>query len=318
MTGCRPSDSAAGTAGVDAGQAASPRRSASSLARCCPLPARRARRALCRCRRSPFPRSRRSSRRPLPGLRFRPAPVRSRSIPGGASSRSSSIAPARLQGSAHNHVVTSGQESGFAWEGGDPAGSGFEIRVPVASLVVDDPAARAAAGGEFAGEVPESAREGTYRNMTRPEVLDVAEFPGSHRALQGPRRDLGAARRRCRPDDSRGDATRRNPHRARAWPRHAGRRAAPSASGRLTSASRRSASRAVRSRWATNSSCASRSWPWRIEAAAPGSGRARGPAGRGSRLVRDRREQQPGALGCLEQRVLPRRPGRAAVGSGMR
>jgi polyisoprenoid-binding protein YceI len=78
---------------------------------------------------------------------------------------------------AHNHVVTSGQETGIVWEGRDPAGSGFEIRVPVASLVVDDPAARAATGGEFAGEVPESAREGTYRNMTRPEVLDDAEFP---------------------------------------------------------------------------------------------------------------------------------------------
>jgi polyisoprenoid-binding protein YceI len=78
---------------------------------------------------------------------------------------------------AHNHVVTSSEESGLAWEGSDPAGSGFEIHVPVASLVVDDPAARAAIGGEFAGEVPESAREGTYGNMTRPEVLDVAEFP---------------------------------------------------------------------------------------------------------------------------------------------
>jgi len=77
----------------------------------------------------------------------------------------------------HSHVVTSGRESGFAWEGRDPAGSGFEIHVPVAALTVDDPAARAAIGGEFAGEVPESAREGTYGNMTRPEVLDLAEFP---------------------------------------------------------------------------------------------------------------------------------------------
>lgn len=77
----------------------------------------------------------------------------------------------------HDHVVTSGQETGLAWEGGDPAGSGFEIHVPVATLVVDDPAARAATGGEFAGAVPESAREGTYSNMTRPEVLDAAEFP---------------------------------------------------------------------------------------------------------------------------------------------
>lgn len=78
---------------------------------------------------------------------------------------------------AHNHVVTSGLESGFAWVGGNPAGSGFEIHVPVASLVVDDPEARAAAGGEFAGDVPQSAREGTYKNMTRTEVLDVAGFP---------------------------------------------------------------------------------------------------------------------------------------------
>lgn len=77
----------------------------------------------------------------------------------------------------HNHVVTSGTETGVAWVGRDPAESGFELRIPVASLVVDDPAARAAAGGQFAGEVPESAREGTYANMTRPEVLDVAEFP---------------------------------------------------------------------------------------------------------------------------------------------
>jgi polyisoprenoid-binding protein YceI len=77
----------------------------------------------------------------------------------------------------HNHVVTSGRESGFAWEGHDPAGSGFEIHVPVAALTVDDPAARAAIGGEFAGEVPDSAREGTYKNMTRPEVLDLVEFP---------------------------------------------------------------------------------------------------------------------------------------------
>jgi polyisoprenoid-binding protein YceI len=77
----------------------------------------------------------------------------------------------------HNHVVTSGGETGLAWLGRDLSESGFEIRIPVASLVVDDPAARAAAGEEFAGEVPVPAREGTYRNMTRAEVLDVAKFP---------------------------------------------------------------------------------------------------------------------------------------------
>jgi polyisoprenoid-binding protein YceI len=43
--------------------------------------------------------------------------------------------------------------------------------------VVDDPAARAEAGPDFAGEVPASAREGTYQNLMRPEVLDVERHP---------------------------------------------------------------------------------------------------------------------------------------------
>jgi polyisoprenoid-binding protein YceI len=77
----------------------------------------------------------------------------------------------------HNHVVTASHLTGSVWRGSDPAGSGFEIHVPVASLVVDDPAARAAAGSGFEADVPQSARYGTYQNMLRPEVLDGAEFP---------------------------------------------------------------------------------------------------------------------------------------------
>ncbi len=88
----------------------------------------------------------------------------------------------------HNHVITSGEESGVAWQGREPADSGFELHIPVATLVVDDAAARAAAGPDFAGTVPDSAREGTYQNMLRPEVLDGAKFPQvlvQCRALQG-------------------------------------------------------------------------------------------------------------------------------------
>jgi len=72
----------------------------------------------------------------------------------------------------HNHVITSAQESGRAWLAPEPRDSGFEIRLPVSAFVVDDPAARLAAGAEFPGELPGEAREGTYRNMLRPEVLD--------------------------------------------------------------------------------------------------------------------------------------------------
>jgi len=77
----------------------------------------------------------------------------------------------------HNHVITSAGESGFAWRGPTPAASGFELRIPVTTLVVDDPAARAAAGPGFEGSVPESAREGTQKNLLRAEVLDAAQFP---------------------------------------------------------------------------------------------------------------------------------------------
>jgi len=77
----------------------------------------------------------------------------------------------------HNHVITSNEESGFAWRCPTPTCSGFELRIPVIMLVVDDPAARAAAGPGFEGSVPESAREGTQKNLLRAEVLDAAQFP---------------------------------------------------------------------------------------------------------------------------------------------
>jgi polyisoprenoid-binding protein YceI len=77
----------------------------------------------------------------------------------------------------HNHVITSAEESGFAWRGPTPTRSGFELRIPVSTLIVDDAAARAAAGPGFEGPVPESAREGTRKNLLRAEVLDAAQFP---------------------------------------------------------------------------------------------------------------------------------------------
>jgi polyisoprenoid-binding protein YceI len=77
----------------------------------------------------------------------------------------------------HNHVITSADEQGVVWQGLEPSGSGFELRVPVKALVVDDSTARAGAGPEFAGDVPEPARDGTYQNLLRPEVLDASRYP---------------------------------------------------------------------------------------------------------------------------------------------
>jgi polyisoprenoid-binding protein YceI len=83
----------------------------------------------------------------------------------------------RLAKLGHNHVVTSTSETGRAWTNGAVEGSGFEVRVAVQELVVDDPAARAAAGPEFLGALSEGARAGTRTNMLRPEVLDGGRYP---------------------------------------------------------------------------------------------------------------------------------------------
>jgi len=83
----------------------------------------------------------------------------------------------RLAKLGHNHVITSASESGRAWTSGAPATSGFEVRVAVADMVVDDPAARAAAGPDFPGGLSEAARAGTRNNMLRAEVLDGDRYP---------------------------------------------------------------------------------------------------------------------------------------------
>jgi len=83
----------------------------------------------------------------------------------------------RLAKLGHNHVITSANESGQAWTSGAPATSGFEVRVAVADMVVDDPAARAAAGPDFPGGLSEAARAGTRNNMLRAEVLDGERYP---------------------------------------------------------------------------------------------------------------------------------------------
>lgn len=77
----------------------------------------------------------------------------------------------------HDHVITSADEAGSVWLGSTPADSSFELSVPVERFDVDSPAARAAAGPEFAAPVPDDARAGTRRNMLRAEVLDGEHFP---------------------------------------------------------------------------------------------------------------------------------------------
>lgn len=74
----------------------------------------------------------------------------------------------------HNHVITSDALDGLIELREPWTQSGFTLELPLASLVVDDPEARAGAGTEFAEPVPDKDRAGTARNMLGPAVLDAA------------------------------------------------------------------------------------------------------------------------------------------------
>jgi polyisoprenoid-binding protein YceI len=77
----------------------------------------------------------------------------------------------------HNHVIASHEMSGFAWVPDDVALASFEVHVPVGSFTIDEPSLRAQEGPDFAAEVPDSAREGTKKNMLSEPMLDGQRFP---------------------------------------------------------------------------------------------------------------------------------------------
>jgi hypothetical protein len=77
----------------------------------------------------------------------------------------------------HNHVIASRSMRGTAWVPDDPAGASFEIHVPVQELTIDEESLRAEEGPEFSAPVPDSAREGTKKNMLSEAMLDGARYP---------------------------------------------------------------------------------------------------------------------------------------------
>ena len=77
----------------------------------------------------------------------------------------------------HDHVITSDAMTGTIRLREPRSDSRITLELPLASLVVDDPAARAAAGPGFAKEVPQADREATLRNLLGAAVLDAARQP---------------------------------------------------------------------------------------------------------------------------------------------
>jgi polyisoprenoid-binding protein YceI len=97
----------------------------------------------------------------------------------------------------HNHVIESRAVSGRVWLAEPADQSRFELQIPVATLIVDDPAARKAAGGDFSSVPSDKDREGTRKNMLGSALLDAAASPViSVRSMSihgaGPRYDVTA------------------------------------------------------------------------------------------------------------------------------
>lgn len=76
----------------------------------------------------------------------------------------------------HNHVVASHDVTGTFYVPDDVARSTFELRIPVAQLAIDEPELRAQEGPDFPKEVPDSAKEGTRRNMLSEALLNGTQF----------------------------------------------------------------------------------------------------------------------------------------------
>lgn len=80
----------------------------------------------------------------------------------------------------HNHVISSSALSGHVWLHDSLTRSGFNIRLPVNDLIVDDLKARTTEGAEFVSVVSDAARVGTRANMLKPEQLDGERYPVIH------------------------------------------------------------------------------------------------------------------------------------------
>ncbi len=79
-----------------------------------------------------------------------------------------------MQKLGHDHLITSDGLVGTIALGAPLTATRFDFRVPLASLVVDDEAARAAVGGIFAAPVPQKDRDATRHNLLGAKLLDAA------------------------------------------------------------------------------------------------------------------------------------------------
>jgi hypothetical protein len=73
----------------------------------------------------------------------------------------------------HDHVIINRAIEGWVNPGDFLAGAAFFLSIPTSGFVVDEAAARAQEGDDFAEEVGDDAKAGTLHNMLSPAVLDA-------------------------------------------------------------------------------------------------------------------------------------------------
>jgi polyisoprenoid-binding protein YceI len=76
----------------------------------------------------------------------------------------------------HNHVIASHDVTGTFYVPDDVSHSTFELHIPVGQLTIDEPDLRAKEGPDFPKDVPDSAKEGTRRNMLSEALLNGAQY----------------------------------------------------------------------------------------------------------------------------------------------
>lgn len=93
----------------------------------------------------------------------------------------------------HNHVISAREFSGtVTLDRAELTHSHFELEIPVASLVIDDPAMRAGLGDDFASVPTADDIAGTRKNMLGDRVLDAEHYPVLKLSGAGPLGEPGS------------------------------------------------------------------------------------------------------------------------------
>ena len=77
----------------------------------------------------------------------------------------------------HNHVILNRTMNGFIEVGSTLAASSFFFTASIEAFIVDDALARSEEGEDFNSDVSDSAKTGTWNNMTGPAVLNAEKYP---------------------------------------------------------------------------------------------------------------------------------------------